>query len=699
MRMPSLDRLLRPRSIALVGASEQSNWSRRIVENLRLHEFPGPVHMVNPRRSTVFGQTSYPSLLAVPGEVDMAFVMVATEAAAQVARDCAAKGVGGAVMLTSGFAEVGPAGAELQEEVAGILRAGDVALSGPNCLGYVNPPDRVAAYTLALSEPVPAGGIGMVLQSGALLSPVLRYATKRGIGLRLLVSSGNEAMLDATDYLAYMVEDPAVRVLGALLEAIRRPEAFAALCARAHELGKPVVVLKVGDSEVGRRVALAHTGAMAGSARFTDVFLRRCGVVRSDTLEELIEVLGLLAAHGRPPSRRVVVVAASGGICGIASDLGSRLGLEFPALQPETVAALREVLPPFATPQNPLDVTGFGAVRPNLYNDAMEVVCRDPGAEVVLAVTTLPEAPGPDPAVQERRLAGTAELGRRAGKYLVLTGYTASEPTAYGRELLQRHGLHFAGGVAAALRAIRATAEVPGPVPRRSAPARVPDVPLHGGAWSEVESKRLLQAAGVPVPRETLAGSLQEAAAAAAEIGYPVVLKVVSPDVAHKTEAGAVATGIADAAALAAAYDRILASAAAYRPGARIEGVLVAEQVGGGIEMLAGIQRDPQYGPGVLVGFGGIFAEVLEDSSLRIAPLDEQEALAMLRELRGWPLLDGARGRPRADVRALVGALLALSDLALGLGPRLLALDVNPLLVRTEGGGVVALDALVEMAE
>ncbi len=696
--MPSLERLLSPRSIALVGASESSNWSRRIVENLKLHEFPGPVHMVNPRRPTVFGQPSYPSLRDVPGEIDMAFVMVATEVASDVARDCVAKGVGGAVVLTAGFAEVGGQGHALQRELTDILRGGDVALCGPNCLGYVNTPDQVAAYTLNLSERIPTGGIGMVLQSGALLGPVLRYSSKRGIGLRLLISSGNEAMLDATDYLAHMCEDPQVSVLGALVEGIRRPEDFLRLCERARDLGKPVVLLKVGQSEVGRRVALAHTGALAGSARFTDVFLQRCGVVRSDSLEEMIETLGLLAAHGRPPGRRVVVVAASGGICGIASDLGSSLGLEFPALQPETLAGLREVLPPFATPQNPLDVTGFGAVRPNLFNDAMEVVCRDPGVDVVVAVTTLPEAPGPDPAVQERRLAGTAELGRRSGKYMVLTGYTASEPTAYGRDLLQRHGLHFVGGVAAALRTIRAAAETPRAVSRPAAPKRLPELPAPGGAWSEVASKRLLAAAGLPVPREGLATSLEAAQATAREIGFPVVLKVISPDIAHKTEAGAVAVGIGDAAALAAAYDHILSSARHHRPDARIQGVLVAEQASGGLEMLAGIQRDPQYGPGVLVGFGGIYTEVLQDSALRLAPIDEEEAQAMLRELRGWPLLAGARGRPPADVAALGRALVALSDLAVGLGPRLLALDVNPLLVRPAGQGVLALDALVETA-
>jgi acyl-CoA synthetase (NDP forming) len=327
-------------------------------------------------------------------------------------------------------------------------------------------------------------------------------------------------------------------------------------------------------------------------------------------------------------------------------------------------------------------------------------VCRDPGADVVVAVTTLPEAPGPDPAVQERRLAATAALGRATGKYMVLTGYTASEPTAYGRDLLQRNGLHFAGGVASALRTIRATAaEAPRTVSRRDAPARVPELPAAGGPLSEVDSKRLLAAAGLPVPREGLATTLEAAQAAAREIGYPVVLKVISPDIAHKTEAGAVATGIGDPAALAAAYDRILTSAARHRPGARIQGVLVAEQASDGIEMLAGIQRDPQYGPGLLVGFGGIFAEVLQDTSLRLAPVDETEAHAMLRELRGWPLLAGARGRPAADVEALACALVTLSDLATGLGPRLRALDVNPLLVRPAGGGVLALDALVEVAE
>jgi acyl-CoA synthetase (NDP forming) len=690
----SLRPLLRPHSIALVGVSESSAWSRRIVENLRLQGFPGEVFMVNPRRPTVFGVPAYPSLQAVPGEIDLAFVMVPTEAAVAVARDCAARRVGGVVMLTSGFAEVGPEGLARQQEVARILAAAGVALCGPNCLGYINAPDRVAAYTLAMGEAVQPGRIGMVLQSGALLSPVLRATQRRGLGLGLLVSSGNEAMLDATDYLAYMVEDPNLQVLGALLEGIRRPPAFAAVCRRAGALGKPLVVLKVGRSEVGQRAALAHTGALAGSARFVDAFLRRQGVIQVGNLEDLIETLGLLAAHGRPPGDRIALVAASGGICGVASDLGSELGLRFPAFAATTVTGLQRVLPPFATAQNPLDVTGYGAVQPELFNNALDVVVRDPGVDAVVAVTALPEAPGPDAATQERRLARTAEIVHGSGRYVVLTGYTLAEPSAYARDLCRRHGLFFAAGVAMALRAIRAAAPQTPPPSTATAERRAASGPV----LDEVAAKRLLAGYGIRAPREALATSAAAAVAAAREIGFPVVLKVVSSDIPHKSEAGAVALGVADAAEAAAAYERILAAARAHRPEARVEGVLVAEQVRGGVEMLAGVQVDPEFGPGVLVSFGGIYAEILQDTALRLVPLDRGEAEAMVRGLRGWPILAGARGRPAADVDALAEVLVGLSELARCLGDRLRSIDINPLVVLPAGRGVVALDALVELA-
>lgn len=698
-----LRHLLAPRSIALVGVSESSRWSRSIVDNLKRQGFPGPVHMVNPHHSTEFGQVSYPSVTAIPEPVDLAYIMVPTAAAETAARDCVAKGVRAIVMLTSGFAEIGADGAEAQRRLTAFLADNSVTLCGPNCLGFVNANAKVAAYALPMLEASRPGPIGAVLQSGALLLPVLRAMQKRELGLGVLISSGNEAMLDATDYLAHMVEDPEIGVLGALLEGIRRPGPFARVADRALQLGKPLVVLKLGRSEVGRRVALAHTGALAGAARFSEALLRQHGVIQVATLEDLIETLGLLAAYGPPPGDRLGLVATSGGTCGLASDLGSDMGLRFPAFAGPTQEGLRAVLPDFATIQNPLDVTGYVVIQPDLATKATAVVARDPGLDVVVNVTSVPEVPGPAPQLAEERLAEQAALARDPSRYVVFASTQAGDLTGFGRELVRRHGLYVLGGVAAALRAIgaalahtraraRTAAADPGP-----ATPELPPLPAGGGPLAEPAAKRLLAAFGITGPREAVAQTQAGAVARAREIGFPVVLKVISPDLPHKTEAGAVALDLRSADAVAAAYDRILASVRRHQPSARLAGVLVSEQVSGGIEMLAGIQVDPLFGPGVVVGLGGIYVEALADSAVRLLPVGPAAARAMIEELRAYPLLRGARGRPAADLEALAAAITALARLAATLGPRLRAIDVNPLLVRAAGRGAIALDALIDL--
>ncbi|HVB09731.1 MAG TPA: CoA-binding protein, partial [Bacillota bacterium] len=545
-----LSPLLAPRSIALVGVSESSRWSRSLVDNLKLQGFAGPIHMVNPRHETEFGQVSHPSVAAIPGEVDLAYVMVPTAIAEIAARDCVEKGVRAIVMLTSGFAEMGEAGALAQHRLANYLGEHGVTLCGPNCLGFINANAGVAAYALSMSEPSRPGGIGAVLQSGALLLPVLRAMQKREMGLGVLISSGNEAMLDATDYLAHMVEDPQIRVLGALLEGIRRPAAFAAVADRALELGKPLVVLKMGRSAVGQRVALAHTGALAGSPRFADALLRQHGVVQVSTLEDLIETLGLLAAYGPPPGDRIGLVASSGGTCGLASDLGTELGLRFPAFSQKTRADLAEVLPEFATIQNPLDVTGYVVIQPDLNTKSTRVVAQDGDVDVVVNVTAVPEAPGAAPHLLDQRMAENAEIVRTPGRYVLLTSTQAGDLTAFGRELVRRHGVYVLGGVAAAMRGVRASLDFTRARGRLqsgvAAPAAakgtdLPQLPAAAGTLDEATAKGLLHAFGIAGPREALATSLDQAVAIAREVGPRVVLKVSSPDLPHKTEAGAVA--------------------------------------------------------------------------------------------------------------------------------------------------------------
>jgi acyl-CoA synthetase (NDP forming) len=704
---PVVDRvrqLLCPRSIALVGATENSFWSRTILENLTKLGFDGDLYLVHPRQAQQFGRRCYPSVVAIPGPVDHAWVMTGTQHAMTVLRDCAEKGVRGVTMLTAGFRETDAAGAQRQDELVAFCRSQKIALLGPNCLGFVNALQPVPAFALVMGErPVP-GHVGVVLQSGALLSHVHRLAWTRNIGLTYLVSSGNEAVLDAADFLEFLVEDQQTRVVGALLEGIRRPAAFAAVAEKALERGKPLVVLKTGRSTAAARVAVAHTAALTGEDAVVDALFKQLGVLRVGSVEDLVETLGFLQAFGWPMGRRAGVVTPSGGSCGVVSDLCEGTAIELPDFGAETKTRLRAILPEFGTPQNPMDTTGVIVLDASLIPRTADVVASDPDLDLLVVVQDPPRDPGPTPGRNEERLQLLAETLSKCPKFACAIQTTASELTPYARELLRSTGVHFGNGLAAGVGALDRSIRYGDARLRRA--ARVRDQVLStalsrarmhrtpGRPWNEAESMTLLASHGIATVRYDLASDEDEAIQLAGEIGYPVVVKVLSADVAHKTDAGGVAVGLTSEADVRAACQNIRRAVPLAHPDAWIEGFVVAEQVDSGIEMIAGIASDPLVGPVVLLGFGGIFVEALRDVALRIPPFDHDEAKAMIGELRGRALLEGTRGRPRADVEALTDALVRLGDLATAQQDRLVALDVNPLFVLPWGHGVKAADAL-----
>jgi acyl-CoA synthetase (NDP forming) len=704
--------LLSPASVALVGATESSNWSHAIVRNLRTLGYAGAVYLVHPTKERQFDAPCYPSLRAIPDPVDHAWVMTPTHAAAAVLADCAAKGVRSVTMLTSGFKEVGPEGAALEREITEYCRVNGITLLGPNCLGFVNAPQRIPAYALLLGEaPVP-GHVGVVLQSGAMLVHVHKLALRRGIGLNCLVSSGNEAMVDATDFLQYLVQDPETHVLAALLEGIRDPERFARIARQALAAGKPMVVLKTGRSRAGSRSAAAHTGALTGDDQVVDAYLRGLGVIRVSTVEEMVETAGLLQARGWPSAgRRTAVVTPSGGACGIFADLCEGKALELPDFRPETKERLRAILPEFGTPMNPLDTTGFVMIDGTLLPRTLAAVAEAPECDLVASVYDLPQEPGPFPERTAERLKLMSQAVTGSAKYTCLVSTVAGDLTPFAREAAARYGLHSVNGLAMGATVLshavrygefrrdwlarQARAEAASGSVVVSAPKQTDrsDWDMHG-TWDEARSKALLAAYGIPTPREITARSSEEAVQAAETIGGTVVLKVLSPDLPHKTEAGGVALNLTTPDEVRSAYFRILDAARAYKPDARIEGVLVAEQVTGAVEMFAGIAVDPHFGPVVVTGLGGIFVEVFRDVAMRLPPFDRGEALAMLGELKGIAILQGARGGAPADVEALADVLVSLGRMALDLKDRLKELDLNPLLVLPAGRGVKAVDAL-----
>jgi acetate---CoA ligase (ADP-forming) len=699
-RRARIEAMLNPTSIALVGATESSAWSSAIVGNLRELGYEGRLHLVNPRHQSQFGAICHPSVSAIGEPVDCAYVMTGSDAVPAVIDDLASAGVGSAVLLTAGYKETGAEGAERERALVEQCERSGIALQGPNCLGFINYRRRIAAYGLLVPAPLIPGKVGLLTQSGAMLLHLHRLAQHRAIGLSYLVSSGNEAMLDANDFIDHLLDDAETAVIGALLEGIRNPERFLAVADRALRLGKPLVVLKLGGSPVGARSATAHTGALAIEDRVVDAVFRQKGVVRVGSLEELVETSALLASSRLPEGRRVAMLTASGGACGLLADLAQATRLEIPDFEPATKAALTDVLPGFGTPQNPLDTTGLVVLDMTLLQRSFDAIASDPGFNSILVVWDPPRDGGLNPDRTEARLAAVAEAIRSSPIPAFVTSYVAGELTDFGRDAVLRHQVHFANGMLLAVKALDAATGYVETRRRlltkgaRAAPAAPAEL-AGQGMLSELESMRLLAGYGVPVPVERVARSPLEAAKLAREAGFPVVLKVNSPDLPHKTEVGAVRLQLLTPDEAATAYREILAAAAANVPEARLDGVLVSRQVFPVAELIAGIVSDPQFGPLLLVGLGGIFVEVLEDVSLRMPPIDFDDAVDMLSELRGKAVLEGARGMPRADLHAAAACLVRLGRMAVELGGRLEVVDVNPLFVLPDGEGVLAGDALV----
>ena len=666
-----------------------------MVANFANLGFQGRLHLVHPRHSQQFGLPCHGSVSAIPDQVDCAYVMTGTAAASEVVEDCGHKGVRSMVMLTAGFKEVGAEGAERERAIVERCRDLGITLLGPNCLGFVNYRERVPAYGLLLAGPLLAGGIAIASQSGGMLLPFHRLAMSRGIGLAASVSIGNEGMCTASDFLAHFVQRDDVKVVGALLEGIRDPAGFLRAAGLAQEAGKPLVILKVGRSQAAHRATVAHTGSLAGADAVMDAVFRQHSIVRVDTPEELIETCALLATSGWPPGGRTAVVSTSGGASSLVPDLAIGTRVEIPDFAPSTKARLAAILPPFGRPQNPLDTTGVIVNQPKLLAACVEAVAAEHGFDALLINSDAPRDPGLNPAGIEERVASLAEVVHRAPLFTAIAGTVPTELSPFGLETLAKHQLHFANGLALAVRALdhaifygqaRARRRPAPSRKQRSAPTFLSN---HTGVLAEPLAKRLLAAYGLRGPSERLTHSPGEAATAAEEIGFPVVVKVQSPDIPHKTEVGGVKLGVRNTDEVREAYELV----SHCSPSARVDGVLIARQVFPVAELIVGVKHDDHFGPVLLVGLGGIFAEAIHDVSIRLPPIDDETAKEMLSELRGVEVLRGARGRPVADLAAVSRVLVSLGDLALDLGTRLVELDVNPLFALPDGA--LAGDALV----
>jgi len=700
-----------PRSIALVGASDNSGWARFIVASCATAGFSGPLTAVHPRATGAFGLPVVPSLRDLPEPADLAFILTPVQAVEGVLDDMGAAGIPNAVVLASGYREVGEAGRALEDALLDRAIANGVTILGPNCLGFVNAHRRSAPYALALPPPLIAGPVGVALQSGALASVVLAFAKAHAIGMSLLTSMGNETMMKTADVLDYLVEDEATRVICLFLEEIGDPARFARAAEKADRAGKPIVALKVGSSPAGQQAALAHTGSVAGDDAVVDAVLRQLNVIRVTSLEELLTTGAILGYSRWPRGRRMGVLTLSGGSCDIIADAASTQGVAIPDFSAQTQTAIAALLPPFASPHNPLDVTGFGTLA-NLsgkkdplqaVDHALDIAVQDPNLDFVLfSGVVLPEARPPDEEAARTLETRVDWLAMRMGSApipVIPVASTCVNVSDYGRGLLMRHGLNILGGLNLGLGALghmlrwlENRGRVRAPVSRDAATPGTTAGAQAAGPWSEEAARRLLADAGVPVVPGGLAGSADEAAEIARRVGLPVALKVCSAQITHKSDIGGVVLGLGSEAEVRAGYEKVRAAGMAV-PETSVDGVLVTTMRTGGAELLAGVTVDPAFGPVLAVGLGGIWVEVLNDTSLRLLPVDAAEVRRMLGELRGRPLLQGARGARPADLDAVAEAIAGLGDVALGLGGTLSAVEVNPLWVN--GDQVEALDVLV----
>jgi len=700
---PDLRRFFAPRRVALVGATEDlGKFGGRCLKQMLDFGFSGDVFPVNPNRKEVFGQPCYPSLASLPAVPDHVGIVLPAPACIPAVAECGRLGVPFATVFSSGFAELGSAeGVALQAELVRTARAAGVRLMGPNCNGMVNFVDGFAlTSTATISGPRrPAGDIGIVGQSGgATQVNVMWRAQELGLGVSYQVSSGNDADLDLLDYMAFMVEDPGTRVVLALAERIKDGARLRALAERAAELEKPIALIKFGRTEAGAKAAASHTGAVTGADAVFDAAARQHGLVRVNDAAELYEVAMLLRQRARPRGNRAASLAISGGNLVLFTDLAASQGVTFPPFAAETAARLRTLIPGFAAVNNPADLSAGAIGARDLFATAARALLEDPSVDAAVPLITV--APAAD-------IRAVAAMAKAADKPVALlwTGYCSDEPSLTPQALVAeghavyRDALPCAQALARSMRWAeflrRRAAE---PTPRR--PAGIDPAKARGlleqaaGTLSEGASRQVLACYGLRGPGEALVATPEEAASAAARLGGTVALKIQSPDILHKTEAGVIRLGVRGEAVASAARE-ILEAAKAHTPDARIEGVLVQEMVMGGREMLLGMARDATFGPVLTLGFGGIHVEVLRDVTFRLPPVSPAEAHDMLEELRLAPLLRGVRGAPASDVPALADAIARFSWLVADLGDLLEEVDVNPLAVLPAGGGVRVLDALV----
>jgi len=692
-----LDRLLRPRSIALIGASvKPGSLGDCVLINLEDAGYSGGLHLVNPKRPVIHGRACLGSIEELPADVDCAVLAIPGPAVVESLRACAMRGVGSAIVFSAGFAEAGEAGRIAQSELQSIAREHGMIVEGPNCLGMVNYVDGIP-LTFVVTPPQKrqsVAGVAIISQSGALAAVIAVNMRHHGIPLTYSVSTGNEAALGVEDFIEHLIGDRTTRVFALVVEQFRQPKRFLELVGRATEAGQFVVLLHPGRSSTARASAATHTGAIAGDYDVMHTLVTHAGVIHVDTMEELVDVAQILVRGRELPSGGTAIFTESGAFKALALDLCDRVGLELPELSSRAHAALKEVLPAFIPPSNPLDLTAQGLVDPDLYRRTLPPILEEECFGSVLLGIILT-----DPKTTQLKLPPIADAIRSLAprKPVVFAALDEGAPFNFVEvEELRELGV---ACFPSPERAIRALAHVTSYALRKNARdiALLDEVAISKpieGMLSEWESKSVLAKLGIAVPQGRLALSADEAVRFAAEIGFPVVLKAQAAALPHKSDAGGVILGVKSEAEVREAWSTIHRNVHNARPEITLDGVLVERMGEKGLELIIGGRNDPQWGPVLLVGAGGVLAEAMRDVRLIPSDLPREQIEDELRKLRCGPLLDGFRGSPALEVAAVAEVVAKIGRL-MRIVPEITEIDINPLVVYRQGKGAVALDALI----
>lgn len=690
--------LVSPRSVAIIGASQKAGRGTGAVRNLLELGFAGQIYPVNPKYDSVLGLPCYPNLKAIPGPVDLVAIGIPGEHVIAALEEAHAKQVPAAVIFASGFGEAGEMGRKRQAELEAFVQRTGMLICGPNCLGVINFQTRAAGYSSTSAKDVPTGDVAVVSQSGTIVVGMVR--SLRGIGFSHMISCGNEVGVASCDYLRYLADQPSVRVLGAFLEDIKRPEKFIETAEAARRLGKPLIVVKTGRSELGKAASLAHTGSLAGSHEVQRAVFRQKGVVHCDDLDEWIEAIEIFR-YARPPvARGLGIIGLSGGENALALDYAAEFGLAVPPLSEKGKKQLAELLPWYAQPENPIDATGTIGDDPGVFRRSIEVLAAEPDIGVIAISQDSPAHF--DMAVAK----AAAEAAASVEKPLVFFSNISGAYRPEVQKTLRDAGVPYLQGVRESLKAIGALIEYhlgdAGRQVRRtpstdSARRAAAEAILEGAGstLTEDSAKTLLGLYRFPVVLERVVSSPDEAALAAGELGFPVVAKIVSPDIPHKAAIGGVRLNLRTPEEVRGAIEAMRASAAGLAPQARIIGFVVQPMIADGIEVILGVKRDAQFGNTVVFGLGGIFVEAVRQFSVRVAPLSESDANAMIMEVPAFIAILRKFAGDTCMVPLLTPLLLQLSDLAMELGDRIEEIDINPIILDLRARKATVVDALI----